>query len=177
MSLEAEIHQRHVRFNAAITRRSALVERRSGPDVKFVLNTPYGVPKELPPIVRHFARSPDHEWWPCMWMYDLATYKPQPFANKIRIVIDVVCQHFGVTRDDISSSRRTADIVLPRQVAMHLARKTTLKSLPEIGRSFGDRDHTTVLHSDRKIADLAARDALFSSQLLALELKIRGMLA
>lgn len=176
MSLEAEIHERHVKFNATIARLSSLVERRVGPDVKFIPNTPYGVPKEQPPVVLYFIRSPDVEWWPCMWMYDLATSRPNAFANHISVILDIVCQHFNVSKLDVCSPRRTADIVLPRQIGMHLSRKLTQKSLPEIGRRFGDRDHTTVLHADRKIALLAENDQQFAARLLALELKVRGML-
>ena len=55
-------------------------------------------------------------------------------------------------------SRRTANVVRPRQIAMYLSKVLTLRSLPEIGRRFGGRDHTTVLHAVRKIEELSARD-------------------
>lgn len=69
---------------------------------------------------------------------------------KIKIIQDAVCRFYGVEMCDLQSSRRTANIVKPRQVAMWLAKKLTLRSLPEVGRLF-DRDHTTVLHAVRKI--------------------------
>jgi chromosomal replication initiator protein len=56
------------------------------------------------------------------------------------------------------SSRRTANVVRPRQIAMYLAKTLTLRSLPEIGRRFGGRDHTTVLHAVRKIETLVGKD-------------------
>jgi chromosomal replication initiator protein len=56
------------------------------------------------------------------------------------------------------SSRRTANVVRPRQIAMYLAKVLTLRSLPEIGRRFGGRDHTTVLHAVRKIEGLVNGD-------------------
>ena len=56
-----------------------------------------------------------------------------------------------MTRGDILSERRNRSIVLPRQVGMYLAKRLTARSLPEIGRRFGGRDHTTVLHAIRKI--------------------------
>jgi chromosomal replication initiator protein len=66
--------------------------------------------------------------------------------------------HFNVSRAEILSSRRTANVVRPRQIAMYLAKTLTLRSLPEIGRRFGGRDHTTVLHAVRKIEELASKD-------------------
>ena len=64
--------------------------------------------------------------------------------------------HYSVSRADILSSRRTAVVVKPRQVAMFLAKTLTMRSLPEIGRRFGGRDHTTVLHAVRKIEALCS---------------------
>jgi len=79
-----------------------------------------------------------------------------------RVMIDdiqkLVASHFNVSRADILSSRRSANVVRPRQVAMYLSKTLTLRSLPEIGRRFGGRDHTTVLHAVRKIEDLASKD-------------------
>ena len=63
----------------------------------------------------------------------------------------IVSKHFGVSKHDILSQRRHRSIVWPRQVGMFLAKAMTARSLPEIGRRFGGRDHTTVLHAIRKI--------------------------
>ncbi len=63
-----------------------------------------------------------------------------------------------MSRADILSSRRTATVVRPRQIAMYLAKSLTLRSLPEIGRRFGGRDHTTVLHAVRKIEGMVTTD-------------------
>ena len=62
------------------------------------------------------------------------------------------------------SSRRTANVVRPRQIAMYLAKTLTLRSLPEIGRRFGGRDHTTVLHAVRKIEGLVGNDAVLAEE-------------
>lgn len=62
-----------------------------------------------------------------------------------------VCKRFEISRVDLISNRRTLKHVTPRHVAMYLAKTLTLKSLPEIGRRFGGKDHTTVLHAVRKI--------------------------
>jgi len=73
--------------------------------------------------------------------------------------IQVACaQHFGISRRDIIASRRTRDVVFPRQVAMYLAKMLTPRSLPEIGRHFGNRDHTTILYGVRKVAALVKSD-------------------
>src|SRR5947208_9463121 len=79
--------------------------------------------------------------------------RPQePKRVKIEDIQRVVARQYNVSRADLLSSRRTANVVRPRQVAMYLAKTLTLRSLPEIGRRFGGRDHTTVLHGVRKIA-------------------------
>ena len=74
---------------------------------------------------------------------------------KIEDIQRVVSQHFGVTKQDLVSARRTRTIVRPRQIAMYLSKTLTPRSLPEIGRRFGNRDHTTVLHAVRKIEKMA----------------------
>src|SRR5579863_7845351 len=70
---------------------------------------------------------------------------------RIEDIQRVVARQYNVSRADLLSSRRTANVVRPRHVAMYLAKVLTLRSLPEIGRRFGGRDHTTVLHAVRKI--------------------------
>jgi chromosomal replication initiator protein len=70
---------------------------------------------------------------------------------KIEDIQRVVSQHYGVTKQDLVSARRTRTIVRPRQIAMFLSKVLTPRSLPEIGRRFGNRDHTTVLHAVRKV--------------------------
>jgi chromosomal replication initiator protein len=83
-------------------------------------------------------------------------------ANRRRITIDeiqrTVCQFYRVDRTEMSSKRR-ARAVVPRQVAMYLAKVLTPRSYPEIGRKFGGRDHSTVIHAVRLIEDLRTRDA------------------
>lgn len=90
----------------------------------------------------------------------------QSSPQRIRIedIIRVVSKHYGVSRVDLMSSRRTANVVRPRQVAMYLAKTLTLRSLPEIGRRFGGRDHTTVLHAVRKIEGLVQKDRILRDE-------------
>jgi len=78
----------------------------------------------------------------------------EPKKVKIEDIQKRVATHYSVSRADLLSSRRTASVVMPRQIAMFLAKALTPRSLPEIGRRFGGRDHTTVLHAVRKIDKL-----------------------
>lgn len=88
-------------------------------------------------------------------------------VKRIRIeeIQRVVARHYNVTKQDLLSNRRTRSIVKPRQVAMYLAKMMTPRSLPEIGRRFGGRDHTTVLHAVRKIEDLVGGDQKLGQEL------------
>jgi chromosomal replication initiator protein len=81
-------------------------------------------------------------------------------VTRIRIddILKVVGRHYNVARADLLSPRRARSIVRPRQVGMYLAKKLTPRSLPEIGRRFGGRDHSTVLHAVRKIEELILTD-------------------
>jgi chromosomal replication initiator protein len=89
----------------------------------------------------------------------------EPKRVKIEDIQKLVANHYSVSRADILSSRRTAVVVKPRQVAMFLAKTLTMRSLPEIGRRFGGRDHTTVLHAVRKIEALATNDATLRDEI------------
>nr|WP_244490819.1 chromosomal replication initiator protein DnaA [Aureimonas frigidaquae] len=84
---------------------------------------------------------------------------------RIEDILKFVSRHYNVSRADILSARRTRTIVRPRQIAMYLAKTMTPRSLPEIGRRFGGRDHTTVLHAVRKIEAERAGDAKLSDEL------------
>lgn len=81
-------------------------------------------------------------------------------TKRVRIedIQKIVARQFNVSRNDLLSNRRTRIIVRPRQVAMYLAKVMTPRSLPEIGRRFGGRDHTTVLHAVRKIENMSTTD-------------------
>jgi chromosomal replication initiator protein len=72
---------------------------------------------------------------------------------KIDDILKIVGRHYNVGRTDLLSPRRARAVVVPRQIGMYLAKKLTARSLPEIGRRFGGRDHSTVLHAVRKIDD------------------------
>ncbi|MDH5259766.1 MAG: chromosomal replication initiator protein DnaA, partial [Gammaproteobacteria bacterium] len=70
----------------------------------------------------------------------------------------VVSEYFKLRRNDLLSKTRSRSIARPRQIAMALAKELTSHSLPEIGAEFGGRDHTTVLHACKKVAELRSQD-------------------
>jgi chromosomal replication initiator protein len=79
-------------------------------------------------------------------------------AVSIERIQELVCERFSVTHDELTGDRRSQNIVYPRQVAMYLSRELTDSSLPKIGKQFGGRDHTTVIHATSKIARLIRED-------------------
>jgi chromosomal replication initiator protein len=86
-------------------------------------------------------------------------------TRTLQQIQDAACRHFGLSADEILSSSRAARVAWPRQVAMYLARELTGESLPAIGRHFGRRDHSTVLHAVRRteariVADRSSRKAV-----------------
>ena len=72
------------------------------------------------------------------------------------------------------SARRARDVARPRQIAMYLAKRLTPRSLPEIGRRFGGRDHTTVIHAIKRIKELRAADSELDSDVRSLLRKLEG---
>lgn len=88
----------------------------------------------------------------------------EPKRIKIEDIQKLVASRYNVSRSDILSERRTAAVVKPRQIAMYLSKVLTLRSLPEIGRRFGGRDHTTVLHAVRKIEKQIGDDPVLGDE-------------
>ncbi|MDB5511907.1 MAG: chromosomal replication initiator protein DnaA [Enterovirga sp.] len=88
----------------------------------------------------------------------------EPKRVRIEDIQKLVASRYNVSRSDILSERRTAAVVKPRQIAMYLSKVLTLRSLPEIGRRFGGRDHTTVLHAVRKIEKALEGDTMLSEE-------------
>ncbi len=89
----------------------------------------------------------------------------EPRRIRIEDIQKVVASHFNVSKHDLLSARRTRAIVRPRQIAMYLAKTMTPRSFPEIGKRFGGRDHTTVLHAVRKVEELAAADEALAQEI------------
>ena len=87
---------------------------------------------------------------------------------KIEDILKIVSRHYNVGRTDLLSARRAREVVMPRQIGMYLAKKLTARSLPEIGRRFGGRDHSTVLHAVRKIDQQMKTDEKLARELALL---------
>ena len=87
-------------------------------------------------------------------------------SHQRRITIDdiqkCVSEHYAIKPSEMSSARRSRVVARPRQVAMYLAKQLTSRSLPEIGRKFGGRDHTTVMHAIKKIEELKQSDTMLN---------------
>lgn len=93
-------------------------------------------------------------------------------AIRVDDIIKAVVARYPVSRNEIRSNSRMAQVVRPRQIAMYLARILTGRSLPEIGRRMGGRDHTTVLHSVGKIRHLITIDQQLASEIDAIKAEI-----
>ncbi len=99
-------------------------------------------------------------------------------AHDRRITIDEiqrkVAEHYNIRLTDMHSARRARQVARPRQVAMYLAKQLTSRSLPEIGRKFGGRDHTTVMHAVRKVEELSGEDVAFAQDIEILRRTLTG---
>ncbi len=99
-------------------------------------------------------------------------------AHDRRITIDEiqrkVAEHYNIRLTDMHSARRARAVARPRQVAMYLAKQLTSRSLPEIGRKFGGRDHTTVMHAVRKVEELSLEDVAFAQDIEILRRTLTG---
>jgi chromosomal replication initiator protein len=98
-------------------------------------------------------------------LYPVSTGHQRQGPTSVGEIQAAACEHFGLSTEELLSTARTARIAWPRQVAMYLSRELTEESLPSIGRHFGGRDHTTVLHAWRRTtariaADAASREAV-----------------
>jgi chromosomal replication initiator protein len=83
-----------------------------------------------------------------------AAYREIP----VELIQHEVCRYFGISKGDLVGSSRTKPFAYPRQIAMYLCRELTDESLPKIGRAFGGRDHSTVMHATAKISNLINSD-------------------
>ncbi len=99
-------------------------------------------------------------------------------ANDRRVTIEEiqkrVAGHFNIRMSDMHSARRARSVARPRQVAMYLAKQLTARSLPEIGRKFGGRDHTTVMHAVKKVEELRENDTSFAEDVELLRRMLEG---
>jgi chromosomal replication initiator protein len=106
------------------------------------------------------------------------TLSESRYTTGQRLTVDriqkAVCDEFRVTLTDMTSKRRARVIARPRQVAMYLSKKLTKRSLPDIGRRFGGRDHTTVMHAVKRVDTLRSEDASLNAQIELVENNLKG---
>jgi hypothetical protein len=154
----------------AAQRRQRLARMAAGarPDTPITLHAPAAItPPEPPPETEQEWADrqkqiplPKEPWFSIV--EEIEPEEPRrPSINEIQIV---VARHYGVTRSDMLSARRTTNVMRPRQVGYYLSKKLTVNSLPQIGRRFGDRDHTSILSGIRKIERLLKEDAFQLAQ-------------
>lgn len=168
--------ERSKRFHAEIARKAKpdkpIEIRKAKPRPHHLLVEPPAPPPPTEPII---TDTMIEEWverqkqihpWFCI-VDECASPLP-----KIEFVQKIVCRHFNVVLKDMLSERRTADVVYPRQIAMFLCKEFTRRSLPEIGRRFGGRDHTTVLHAVRAIGEREKTNEALAADIKALREQI-----
>lgn len=100
----------------------------------------------------------------------------EPSDPKIEDIIRAVCKHFGIAKIDLLSARRTMNVVRPRQIGYYLAKTFTKHSLPEIGRRFGGKDHTSILAGVRRIGALRTTDAQLDSDVCEIASALGGFI-
>jgi chromosomal replication initiator protein len=91
----------------------------------------------------------------------------------VSAIQEATAVYFGFTVEDLCGSSRSRQLVIARQIAMYLCRELTELSLPKIGQAFGNRDHTTVMHADRKIRELMRERRAIYNQVTELTARIR----
>lgn len=101
----------------------------------------------------------------------------EPKRARVEDILKAVASHYDISRADIISQRRTANVVLPRHMVAYLARMLTPRSLPEIGRRMGGRDHTTTLNSVRRVEALMERDERIAADVRTLTRVLIGEVA
>lgn len=124
---------------------------------------------ELDPLVTQIQR-----WQPRGIAVPMQTALGRP---TVQLITKVTAEHYNVAYSDVISERRTRTLTKPRHVAMYLAKSMTPKSLPEIGRQMGDRDHTTILHGVRKITNQLADDLGLARDVEAITARISEILS
>ena len=164
MSLVEEYHAQH----------KARLARLGAP-------SPYQAPYNPPTVVPETLVNeyPKHSIQPLyyyqMWFFDLVQDREVGPREVLRVehIQRAVALYFGLSKLDLLSCRRTINVARPRQIGMYLSKTLTTKSLPEIGRRFGGRDHTTILHGVRKIESLLPIDNKLRSDVASIRASLR----
>jgi chromosomal replication initiator protein len=109
----------------------------------------------------------------CLLAQERSAFVPtrRTFVSEIQ---EAVVEYYSLTMADMMSDRRAVRVARPRQLAMSLCKNLTLCSLPDIGRRFGNRDHSTVIHAVKRIAELRAIDENLDADYIALHAQLTG---
>lgn len=102
------------------------------------------------------------------------SFNPHDLRIRIGAIQKAVCQHYGISRTQLLSDRRTAAIVWPRQVAIYLAKILTLKSYPAIARWFAGRDHSTIIHACDRVRSRMATDPDLADEVAHIRRTLEG---
>ena len=166
--VDIELPDLEIRRRILMSRYAMMVKRDPSvvvPDdvLEFIANRVTGSGRELEGALNRIAAY--QQFNQAAVTLDLAALvlrdmQANPDGSRIKIddILKIIGRHFNVGRTDLLSPRRARSVVVPRQIGMYLAKKMTARSLPEIGRRFGGRDHSTVLHAVRKIEELVKTD-------------------
>jgi chromosomal replication initiation ATPase DnaA len=148
MSLQAELHRAHKErlLRMSQPRPKPAPEPKPAPVVEFDNVEAWIKRQKAIPLP-----APKEPWFSIVADFEQAG----PTIGKI---IFAVAQYFEIPTNDLRGVYRTANIAYARQIGFYLSRKLTVRSFPEIGKKFGGRDHTTVLHGYRKIERLMKTD-------------------
>lgn len=156
MSVLEALHQQHKRINQNIARKA--------------YKPPVQEPAKLPALTFTSVATPaDERAWAC----EIEGFVPDRMPT-LRQIRDAVCTFYSIGVLDFLGCRRFERLAYARHVAYYLGAKLTLKSLPEIGRRFGGKDHTSVLHGVRRIARLAKDDAVLRESIEILVDRLGG---
>lgn len=156
--------QQHRSFRASIRARAV-------PEATVTIQPPLIMPKPKA-VIRQAPVLPII--WPVIPEAIPEPAWPIPRPITIADIQDVVCATYRITKRALLGNRRDHPVLVPRHIAMYLARTLTPSSLPAIGRRFGNRDHTTALHGIRKIARLMKTDESLAHEVALLIEKITG---
>jgi hypothetical protein len=134
------------------------------------------VPEFVPPPLPKFSGYILDDEYHRAWSIAVLNYDPNGLRHCPRVedIQRMACAHFGINLNDMLSARRTKELVLPRQVAVYLCRRLTPRSLPDIARRFGGRDHTTAIFAVRKVERLIEDDEHVAASVEMMVQKLGG---
>lgn len=171
---QREIADRSRAFHAAIAARA--VTQKQPAERTFAVKGDYARPKPADPVQELKPARVEILVWPVIPVEqpeaDANGKRPDPLLSKIKREI---CLFYNKTESVLISERKTADVVYPRQIAMYLCKVLTTRSLPEIGRRFGDRDHSTVIFAVLKIQRNILQDENLAHEIAVLIENITGV--